>query len=301
MRRVWRTYPDKSTLSLWCRLNGSIRAAARIRHGVGKHTEPSAFAAAQSFEHRVLDGSQEGSAHEWSVIVSFVLGLVILAMLWFVALLGMQFWFTRPSVARRRMHAGMRRMYGDLFEELQLSSGAIDQFIQLLERQQTENAGLSRPSFRDPKADWRPFIALRNRHDAELEGVLGPAGLARYNDFHRHMGERMRLSQLRDRLAGTNTPLRPEQKAQLLEILVEERGRIRMPPLAGAGRSATTPGMYSLQLADHDEDYERRVRDRVAQVLTPAQLRQFNRGRTLDLIARRLNLWIGQAKRQRST
>jgi hypothetical protein len=86
---------------------------------------------------------------------------------------------------------------------------------------------------------------------------------------------------------------RPEQKAQLLEILVEERGR--MHTLAASSANASNRGTYAFLRVDYDEDYERRVRDRAALVLSPIQLRQFNRGRTLDHMMRRLNSWIARA------
>ena len=176
-----------------------------------------------------------------------------------------------------------RRMYGDLIRELGLTQEEADAFVEALTEQQMSNLVIARQSGGDAVAMSSSMREARAEMNARLLELLGPAGLQQYEDYQRTLGERMRVNAIADQLEALDVPLRDDQRKQLVTAMVEERERIPPPSLDGLSPKE----MADRQLEWH-EDYERRIRERAAQVLTPEQLEQFTNLQKLQTQMRRM-------------
>lgn len=137
------------------------------------------------------------------------------------------------------------------------------------------------------------FSAAKQQSDAEIKALLGPERFAQYEDYQKTMGERMQLDQFKNQLAADNMAMRDEQKAQLFQIMKEEKASV--PPIIPTDQ--TQPPRKDLFTPENIDkqsqwmtDYNQRVLARATQVLTPEQARQFQSFQEQQLSMQKLGL-----------
>lgn len=180
----------------------------------------------------------------------------------------------------------LREMYADLIEELGLSSDQADAFLDLLVEQQTGGFMRFGQAGDDPAAVADAMRRAMAETRARLTDLLGPLGMQQYDAYQRTLGERMQANHIARELAALDMPLRDDQRQQLVSALIEERERVAPPPLE--------PGLPPAELMQRQlqwqEDYDRRVRERLAQVLTPEQLDHISQMQRLQHQMRRMSI-----------
>jgi hypothetical protein len=186
------------------------------------------------------------------------------------------------EMMRDQQKAMINMMYGGLFKDLNLSPEEKDKFKDLLADAQMKNVEAAQGMFggKDgPTEDTTKQIAdAKKQTDVEIKALLGDDRFAQYQDYQKTMTERMQVDQLKNQMAGANMPLNDAQSAQIMHIMKDEKAaspapisddQTKMPK-----KDSFTAENLEKQMAWMD-DYNRRVLDRAAQVLTPEQLKQY--------------------------
>jgi hypothetical protein len=187
------------------------------------------------------------------------------------------------EMMREQQKVAINMMYAGLFKEMKLSAEEKDKFKAILTDAQLkniENAGGLFGDKKDGVLDDTQKIAAESKKqtEAELKTLLGNERFAQYEDYQKNIGERMQLDQFKTRLEGENLALQDQQTAQLLQIMKEEKAAV--PPVIPQDNTEF-PKKELLTNENLDkqmqwmEDYNRRVLERVGQVLTPEQLKQY--------------------------
>jgi hypothetical protein len=173
-------------------------------------------------------------------------------------------------------------MYGGLFKDLKLSPEEKDKLKELLTDSQMKNIEAAQGMFggKDGAAEdaTKQIADSKKQTDAEIKALLGDERFAQYQEYQKSVGERMQLDQLRNQLASANMPLDDAQAAQLMQIMKDEKAASPAPisddQTQLPKKDTFTSENLEKQLAWMD-DYNRRVLDRAAQVLTPDQFKQY--------------------------
>jgi hypothetical protein len=179
--------------------------------------------------------------------------------------------------------ASVRRQYSRLKEQLKLSDSTFDQLVTLLAEQNLAGQERWARCTVDPGCDIRDASRLQPTDDRsqELLAVLGGEGLDTFNAYRDSIGERDAVAQFRGRLSDASY-LPEAQAEQLIAALADERQRYsqeatqRGVRLTGWGTNLGMImypdgiGSIEQQLAEAAL-YSRRMQDRAASMLTPAQ------------------------------
>ncbi len=196
--------------------------------------------------------------------------------------------FTDPSmkkVMRQQQSMAIRMMYGDLIKQLNLSPENADALMELLGDRQMDmtTKGLAMMGGKPGDNDGKAINDVRADYDAKLKAMLGDDGLAQVQTYEKSIGDRMVMQQYQQLFASSNQPLDDNQRADLLQIMIDERAK--SPPTAfDTGNKDVSAQIKALQSdqAIHDYmaaqgDLNQRVYERAAQVLSPDQLAQFQK------------------------
>jgi len=187
------------------------------------------------------------------------------------------------EMMREQQKVAINMMYSGLFKEMKLSPEEKDKFKAILTDAQLKNIENAGELFGDKKdgavEDVQKLSAdSKKQTEAELKTLLGDERFAQYEDYQKNIGERMQLDQFKTRLQGENMALEEQQTAQLLQIMKEEKAVV--PPVIPQDntefpRKELLTNENLDKQAQWMEDYNRRVLERVGQVLTPEQFKQY--------------------------
>lgn len=189
------------------------------------------------------------------------------------------------EMMRGQQKATINMMYSGLFKEMNLTPEEKEKLTGILTESQLKNIERAQGMFGAQKdgtmEDTQKLVAdSKKQTDSEIKALLGDERYAQYEDYQKNIGDRMQLDQLKTKLAAQNLPMQDEQMAQMLQAMKEEKAA--MPPVIPSDASQVPANMKSLLTAENLDkqtqwldDYNRRVLDRAAQILTPEQLKQY--------------------------
>lgn len=134
--------------------------------------------------------------------------------------------------------AGLDGRYADLFRQLRLSPAELEKFKTLLVEKQTavmdvfaaaRSQGLGG---REGREEIRQLMqGTQAEIDAQIQGLLGEAAYAQFQEYERTQPQRALVGQLEQRLSYSAAPLSPAQSDQLTRILAQnspaEAGEVR--------------------------------------------------------------------------
>lgn len=186
---------------------------------------------------------------------------------------------TRPGreLSRTRHEAILRRMYGGIGEELNLSQDQEAELLALLFEHQTERIETARRFAGDRAAMTSAMNELQSENSTELMAALGDEYL-QFEDYQETLGERMQIERAALQLEAAGVPLKEDQERKLLAVMVEEQDQMPRPVWS----SGMPVHEYAALQRAWQEDYDEHVRERVARVLTSEQLRQYDVHRNLQ-------------------
>ena len=118
----------------------------------------------------------------------------------------------------------LRQVYGDFFGDCQFSSEQSTRFLDLAfdqESRDTEDA----MRFLNGDRDAGKSPLTKEESDQEMRALLGDANFEKYKAYDKTIEERFALTEVREKLSRTTTPLEGDQADTLLQIMMEERGR----------------------------------------------------------------------------
>jgi hypothetical protein len=193
-------------------------------------------------------------------------------------------WMKSPiarDLMRSHQREWIRRSSDDLFTLLDLSPGQTEALIALMADAQSPGFELGASGRIDPVT----FENVRNKvedqrrqTDQAIRELLGEEKYRTYQDYRNTEMERTQVSELRRLFETTATPLRGEQSAQLLAALIEER--TTAPPWTRDQAAPTEDETQRYQ--QWSEEYQLRVQERIASLLSPEQLERYNAFRRMQ-------------------
>jgi len=203
----------------------------------------------------------------------------------------------------QQQRAMLDMMYGPLFKELGLTKEETDHFKELLLAQQmkgVEQAGTlfgSKTDGRSQAERAQDLAEFTRQSQEEIKAFLGEERFNYYKDYSETVGERMQLNQLTQQLADSPNAITPDQQAQLVAIIREERESLS-PDFATLGWSGNTPGDSAMipseekmtQVMDLQQTLNARVYERARGVLQQEQLNAFGDFQTNQLSMQRLGV-----------
>jgi hypothetical protein len=186
------------------------------------------------------------------------------------------------EMMREQQKAMINMMYGGLFKDLKLSLEEKDKLKELLTDSQMKNIEAAQGMFGGKEGvteeTTKQITDAKKQTDTEIKALLGDERFAQYQEYQKSMGERMQIDQFKNQLAGANMPLDDAQSAQLMQIMKDEKS-VKPAPISDdqtqiPKKDSFTAENLEKQLAWMD-DYNQRVLNRAAQVLTPEQFTQY--------------------------
>jgi phage terminase small subunit len=189
------------------------------------------------------------------------------------------------KMIRGQQKAAVEMMYSGLFKQLQLAPEEKAELSELLIESQMRQVDGAQGLFgdsegQDPAQARADFAQAKKETDAQVKDLLGEERYATYQDYQKNITERMQLDQLKTRLEGAQMPLEEAQLAQLLKLMKDEKAKV--PPAIPTDPNLSPAETKALMTADNldkqvqwMEDYNKRVLDGAAGLLTPDQLKQF--------------------------
>jgi hypothetical protein len=202
------------------------------------------------------------------------------------------------EMMREQQKAMINLMYAGLFRDLNLSPDEKEKLKDLLTEAQMRNMESAQGLFgakQEGAADdsQKQVADAKQQTDAEIKALLGDERFAQYENYQKSMGERMQVDQLKTQLAAENLPLQDRQMAQLLQAMQEEK--TRLPPAIPTDQTQMPKKeMFTSENLDKQmkwiDDYNVRVADRAAQILTPEQLAKYQAFQQQQISMQKLGL-----------
>jgi hypothetical protein len=187
------------------------------------------------------------------------------------------------EMMREQQKAMINMMYAGLFKDLNLSPDEKEKLKGILTETQMRNMESAQSLFggkQEGAADdsEKQMADAKQQTDAEIKALLGDERFAQYEEYQKSMGERMQIDQLKTQLAAEEMPLQDQQMAQLLQAMKEEK--TRLPPAIPTDQTQMPKKeMFTAENLEKQmkwlDDYNQRVGDRAAQILTPEQLTKY--------------------------
>ena len=184
---------------------------------------------------------------------------------------------------RAQQKAVLKKMYGPLIADLNLPPDQQQKLHDLLLAQHMRNIERSQDMFTDGNADFKKIgetaKASEKESEAAIQDLLGPEKFAEFQDYKKTMAERMQLGEFKEQMQQAGSPVGDAQSKQMLAIIKEERERYP-PEFDATAPDATDPsaafndGRMERQI-EWQEEVNRRVQERVADVLAPEQLKAY--------------------------
>jgi hypothetical protein len=170
-----------------------------------------------------------------------------------------------------RMREETKRLYGDLFKQLHLSSDlqekVIDIELQPLKQleQRTFEAAQSGKIVEPPSQ--QAMQEQKSLQDQQLRSALGDAGFAAFSQYRATTPDRMIISDMNQQ--GAN--LSEGQSAQLLQILTSARQQVMYQANTASNLNSMPPDQVATIIQQQEDLLEQTLRDRTQNLITPAQ------------------------------
>jgi hypothetical protein len=190
-------------------------------------------------------------------------------------------------------------MYGPMFKELNLPPDQQKQLSDLLLDSQMNTMDDAVNLFSgDGTLKTNAINALTEKQKAttdQIKALLGDEKYAQYQDYRKSMGDRTMLTQFQDEFAGSDTTLTADQYKQLIQFMKEER--TKTPPVFGNDQETDPAALAKFMDAEAQEqqfqwqeNFNKRVLDRAATVLTPQQLKEWTEFQAQQVTMQKLSL-----------
>lgn len=169
------------------------------------------------------------------------------------------------KVMRAQIRAANQRLYADLGTELGLDKETANKLIDLLTTQQVQGF--------DPTHAEQQVAEIQRQNQAAIEALIGPDKAQSLEEYQRSMPARAEFEMLARQLEANDSPLSAEQARRLRAAYIEERARVPYPAFEATDG---TSDKYFKAMTDWEEDYNQRVSDAAAGILTSQQQNTFN-------------------------
>jgi gas vesicle protein len=200
------------------------------------------------------------------------------------------------DMMRAQQKLMMNSMYGGLAKELNLTTEQNEKLTELLLDQQMKALdGFTKEGATNAGAPANSFSETQKQSDESIKALLGEEKFAQYQEYKKTVGERMQLNMFTQQMEGAQTPLQEEQTKQLMGLIREEHEK-NPPALSEELKtdSANFAKLFSGDLMEKQmqwqEEMNRRVLDRAAQILTPDQLKAYADFQNQQLNMQRLGM-----------
>ena len=203
------------------------------------------------------------------------------------------------EMLQNQQRAVAKKMYGPMFKELNLPPDQQKQLSDLLLDSQMNTMDDAVNLFSgDGTLKTNAINALTEKQKAasdQIKALLGDEKYAQYQDYRKSMGDRTMLNQFQDEFAGSDTTLTDDQYKQLIQLMKEER--TKTPSVFGNDQESDPAGLSKLMNAEAQEqqfqwqeNFNKRVLDRAATVLTPQQLKEWTEFQAQQVTMQKLSL-----------
>jgi hypothetical protein len=181
----------------------------------------------------------------------------------------------------------IRGLYGDMTKELGLSPDQTERVMQILSERQADlqekgMAIMQAGDAKSPEAQkaQQDVDTLQAKYTADLQKELG-SHYADFQNFEKTVGDRAVVGQYQQQFAAAGQPLSEDQRSGLVKIMTEERANMPANPWAQGQTNvrgqldalSSDEAMHTLLASQ--EDFNRRVAARAADVLSPEQATAF--------------------------
>ena len=203
------------------------------------------------------------------------------------------------EMLQNQQRAVAKKMYGPMFKELNLPPDQQKQLSDLLLDSQMNTMDDAVNLFSgDGTLKTNAINALTEKQKAttdQIKALLGDEKYAQYQDYRKSMGDRTMLNQFQDEFAGSDTTLTDDQYKQLIQLMKEER--TKTPSVFGNDQESDPASLSKLMNAEAQEqqfqwqeNFNKRVLDRAATVLTPQQLKEWTEFQAQQVTMQKLSL-----------
>jgi len=180
---------------------------------------------------------------------------------------------------RAQQKIALKKMYGPLIADLKLPPEQSQKLSDLLLDQQMKTLERSQDMFKDGNVDFKKAAEVskdsENESEAAFQELLGPEKFAEFQEYKKTMGERMQLGQFKEQMQEAGSPIADEQAKQMIAVMKEERERY--PPAFDKDKDPAAlfadEGME--KHFEWQEEVNRRVQERLGNVLSPEQLKAY--------------------------
>ena len=163
-------------------------------------------------------------------------------------------------------------LYGSLFKKLGLPPEQLDELRELLVDKQMAGMHMMGPGDQQTKA--AAFQDAQKETEQAVQELLNEEQYEIYEDYQATVGERMALSLFNQQLNEKAMPLDEAQEEELITLMVEERGRLSIPP-PQEQQATWAEGMSSTDVLDRalqqQEELNKRVYERSREILSEPQ------------------------------
>jgi hypothetical protein len=211
------------------------------------------------------------------------------------------------KMMKSQMSMMTKMQYRDLSGVLKLSPQESEQVMALLEDRQLAIAGDPWALMADGELDLKKMEELdaktkatKKEYDDKLKAVLGEEKFKQMEDYDKGAGARMMMSQLDQSLSASGTTLQPDQRNQLLQIMVDERKNSPPSPFDETGVDAAKnwKAMMDDTAIDRwmtqESDYHRRILQNAPKVLNPDQVNELQKAFTQAMEMQKFGMKMGQ-------
>jgi hypothetical protein len=172
---------------------------------------------------------------------------------------------------RQQMKAGLRRQYEDLGPALGMSPEQSSKLIDLLSEQQSRSMAEPRKLNVDMKEAMQAARETQKRNYAEIAALIGQDKVPLWEDYQKSLPERSQVNMIREQMENMGVPITDDQRARLLEVVMEER-QSNPRPMPSEG---LPPEEMFAQSMKWQEEADKALLERAKTVLTPEQYQHY--------------------------
>jgi hypothetical protein len=211
------------------------------------------------------------------------------------------------KMMKAQMSMITKMQYRDLAGFLKLSPQESEQVMALLEDRQTAIAGDPWALMADGELDEKKMTEIEARSkatkaefDQKLKGLLGDEKFKQMEEYDKGAGARMMMGQLEQSLGASGTNLQPDQRNQLLQIMLDERKNSPPSPFdeTGADAARNWKAMMDDTAIDRwmtqESEYHRRVLQNAPKVLAPEQVIELQKAFTQAMEMQKFGMKMGR-------
>ena len=172
---------------------------------------------------------------------------------------------------RAQLKASMRRQYEDLGTVLGLSQEQANKLIDVLADPPMRMIAEPRSGPIDRATILQSAADAKKRTDAAIAAVIGQEKLPQWEAYQKTMPERSEVNMLRDEMQRMGVPVSDDQRAQLVDMLIEQHQQNPRPTLQ---QGVPPEEMYQASTKWQSESEQAFV-DRAKSVLTKEQYEHY--------------------------